>query len=92
MGKKPQNLLTLNNDLPGPGQTRLTAIFKTEIEIVRAFVKLRRLFMSNTELAGWLDELESKYDKQFKVVLDAIRKLMETPARDRKEIGFRSPS
>ena len=61
------------------------------IEIMRAFVKLRQLFASNTELARRLDELESKYDKQFKIVFDAIRKLMATPARDRKEIGFRSP-
>ena len=58
---------------------------------MRAFVKLRQLFASNTELARRLDELESKYDKQFKIVFDAIRKLMATPARDRKEIGFRSP-
>ena len=58
------------------------------IAIIRGFVKLRRLFLSNTELAGRLDELESKYDKQFKVVFDAIRKLMETPVPGRKEIGF----
>ena len=59
------------------------------IEIMRAFVKLRQLLASNTELARRLDELESKYDKQFKIVFDAIRKLMATPARARKEIGFR---
>jgi hypothetical protein len=58
------------------------------IEIMRAFVKLRQLLASNSELARRLDELESKYDKQFKIVFDAIRKLMATPARDRKEIGF----
>ena len=61
------------------------------IEIMRTFVKLRQLLVSNTELARRLDELESKYDKQFKIVFDAIRKLMAKPARDRKEIGFRSP-
>jgi len=58
------------------------------IEIMRAFVKLRQLFVSNTELARRLDELESKYDKQFKIVFDAIRELMAASARDRKEIGF----
>src|ERR1041385_647921 len=58
------------------------------IEIMRAFVKLRQLLASNTELVRRLDELESKYDKQFKIVFDAIRKLMATPPRDRKEIGF----
>jgi len=60
------------------------------IEIMRAFVKLRQLLVSNVELSRRLDELESKYDKQFRVVFDAIRRLMVTPARGRKEIGFRS--
>jgi hypothetical protein len=60
------------------------------IEIMRAFVKLRQLLASNAELSRRLDELESKYDKQFRVVFDAIRQLMATPIRDRKEIGFRS--
>src|SRR6185295_17231690 len=59
------------------------------IEIMRAFVKLRQIFVSNGELARRLDELESKYDKQFRVVFDAVRQLMTTPARGRKEIGFR---
>jgi len=62
------------------------------IEIMRAFVKLRQLLASNTELARRLDELESNYDKQFKVVFAAIRQLMATPVRARKEIGFRSRS
>jgi len=62
------------------------------IEIMRAFVKFRQLFVSNTELARRLDELESKYDKQFKIVFVAIRHLMEKPVKDRKEIGFRSRS
>lgn len=62
------------------------------IEIMRAFVKLRQLFVSNTELARRLDELESKYDKQFKIVFVAIRHLMAKPVKDRKEIGFRSRS
>jgi len=60
------------------------------IEIMRAFVKLRQLLASNSELARRLDELESKYDKQFKIVFVAIRQLMAKPVGDRKEIGFRS--
>jgi len=62
------------------------------IEIMRAFVKLREILGSNVELSRRLDELESKYDKQFRVVFDAIRQLMATPVRNRKEIGFRSRS
>jgi len=62
------------------------------IEIMRAFVNLRQMLASNAELARRLDELESNYDRQFKIVFDAIRQLMATPVRDRKEIGFRSRS
>ena len=62
------------------------------IEIMRAFVKLRQLLASNAELAYRLDELERKYDKQFRTVFAAIRQLMSTPVRNRKEIGFRSRS
>ena len=57
---------------------------------MRAFVKLRQMLASNVELARRLDELESKYDKQFKVVFEAIRQLMAAPVRNQKEIGFRS--
>lgn len=60
------------------------------IEIMRAFVKLRQILASHAELSRRLDQLESQYNKQFKVVFDAIRKLMTSPARKRKEIGFRS--
>ncbi len=60
------------------------------IEIMRAFVKLRQMFASNAELSRRLDELESKYDKQFRIVFDAIRQLMSAPRSNRKEIGFRS--
>jgi hypothetical protein len=49
------------------------------IEIMRAFVKLRQMLASNAELSRGLNELESKYDEQFRVVFDAIRQLMPTP-------------
>ena len=62
------------------------------IEIMRAFVKLRQMLASNGELSRRLDQLESKYDKQFKVVFEAIRRLMAPTVRRRKEIGFRSRS
>ena len=63
---------------------------EVNIEIMRAFVRLRQILLSDAELSRRLDELESKYDRQFKVVFDAIRKLMSPPLHDRKEIGFRS--
>jgi hypothetical protein len=58
------------------------------IEIMRAFVRLRRLLLANAELAGKLELLERKYDAQFKVVFDAIRELMAPPAKSKRSIGF----
>src|SRR3990172_6550783 len=46
------------------------------IEIMRAFVRLRQLLASHVELARKLDALEKRYDAQFRVVFDAIRELM----------------
>jgi leucyl aminopeptidase len=58
------------------------------VQVVRAFVRLRQMLVSNAELARKLEDLEQKYDTQFKVVFDAIRQLMTPPQRERKEIGF----
>jgi hypothetical protein len=65
---------------------------QVNIEIMRAFVKLRQMLASNSELSRRLDELESKYDRQFKVVFEAIRQLMSPPVQARKQIGFRRGS
>ena len=62
---------------------------QASVEVVRTFVKLRQMLASNAELARRLDELESKYDRQFKVVFAAIRQLMTPSTRNRKKIGFR---
>ncbi|HKO96813.1 MAG TPA: ORF6N domain-containing protein [Pyrinomonadaceae bacterium] len=80
------------------GVAMLSSVLNSErallvnVEIIRAFVKLRQMLASNAEFSRRLDKLESKYDQQFKVVFDAIRGLMSSPLRDRKEIGFRSRS
>jgi len=61
---------------------------RANVEIMRAFVRLRKMLASHAELARKLDELEKKYDSQFKVVFDAIRHLMAAPERPAKKIGF----
>ena len=58
------------------------------IEIMRAFVRLRKILASHTELARKRNALEKKYDTQFKVVFDAIRELMKPPEPKRRRIGF----
>jgi hypothetical protein len=58
------------------------------IGIMRAFVKLRELLASHHELAMRLDELERKYDAQFRVVFDAIQDLLREPTAPGRRIGF----
>ncbi len=63
---------------------------RVNIEIMRAFVRLRELMATHKDLARKLEALESKYDAQFKVVFDAIRQLMAQPEPKEKKIGFRA--
>ena len=65
---------------------------RVSVEVVRAFVRLRQLLASYADLARKLVELEGKYDRQFKVVFDAIRQLMTPPEPKRKQIGFHAKS
>ncbi len=62
---------------------------QVNIAIMRAFVKLREMIASHKDLAKRLDDLENKYDAQFKVVFDAIRQLMIPSMPKKKPIGFR---
>jgi hypothetical protein len=62
---------------------------RVNIEIMRAFVRLRKMLATHADLARRLDKLENKYDTQFRVVFDAIRELMAPPPEPpRKRIGF----
>jgi hypothetical protein len=58
------------------------------VEIMRAFVRLRQMVAANADLSRQLQLLEQKYDAQFKVVFDAIRELMAPSAKPRRPIGF----
>ena len=62
---------------------------QVNIEIMRAFVNLRQILSSHVDLARKLEALERKYDKQFKIVFDAIRQLM-APIEPKRgnQIGF----
>jgi ORF6N domain len=63
---------------------------QASVQVVRAFVKLRQLLASHADLARKLDALEKKYDRQFKVIFDAIRLLMTPAPANAKSIGFRA--
>ena len=78
------------------GVAVLSSVLKSEraalvnIEIIRTFVKIRGILLSNHGLAHKLAELEKKYDSQFKAVFDAIKQLMSFPEKPKKEMGIHS--
>lgn len=62
---------------------------RVNIEIMRAFARLRQVMTSQADLVSRLDELEQKYDDQFKDVFEALRQLMAPPETEVRRIGFR---
>ena len=58
------------------------------IEIMRAFAKIREMILSHRELQTKINEMEQKYDKNFAVVFEALRELLNPPVKPKKEIGF----
>ena len=78
-----------------PGVAMLSSVLNSpravavNISIMRAFIKLREAVLSNRQLAERIDELETRFDAQFKVVFKAIRKLMIPSAKKRSAIGFK---
>jgi len=79
------------------GVAMLSSVLKSKqavqvnIEIMRTFVKLRAMTADNKALARRLNKLEEKYDKQFAVVFDAIREMMNPPQGKKQPIGFVHP-
>ena len=63
---------------------------KVNIEIMRAFVRLRQMLQANADLARKLAALEKKYDGQFRAVFNAIQELMTPLGKSKRRIGFRS--
>ena len=76
------------------GVAMLSSVLKSpravqaNIEIMRTFVRLRRILTENSDLSRRLDELEQHYDEQFKAVFDALRQLMTPPTNSGRPIGF----
>jgi hypothetical protein len=93
--KRGQNVKHLPYAFTEHGILMLSSVLNSEraihvnIEIMRAFVKLRQMLASNADFSRKLNELESKYDRQFRVVFDAIRELMTPLPSKTKPIRFR---
>jgi hypothetical protein len=93
--KRGKNVKHLPYAFTEQGVAMLSSILRSDravnvnIEIMRAFVRLRHMLAANADLARKLDALEKKYDAQFKVVFDAIRELMGPPdLKKKRRIGF----
>ena len=61
---------------------------QVNLAIMRTFVRLRQMLASNAQLARKLEDLEKKYDSQFRAVFDALRELMVPPEPKKRRIGF----
>ena len=76
------------------GAVMLASILNTEtavqtsVLVVRAFVQLRKLLLTNEEMAQKINDLERKYDGQFDLVYKALKQLIEKPKPARRQIGF----
>jgi hypothetical protein len=64
---------------------------QVNIAIMRAFTRLREMLAGHADLVRKLDDLEQKYDNQFRIVFDAIRQLIEPGTEvPKKKIGFQA--
>ncbi len=73
------------------GVLRSERAIKVNVEIMRAFVRLRKILLEHHELKMQLENLEKRYDKQFRIVFDAIRELMNSKSPPKmRQIGFKT--
>ncbi len=61
---------------------------QVNIQIMRTFTKIRGMLATHKELKQKIEEMEKKYDYQFKIVFDTIKQLIEPPQKSKKRIGF----
>lgn len=63
---------------------------QVNIQIMRTFTKIREMITTHKELRQKIEEMEKKYDYQFKVVFDTIKQLIEPPQEPKRKMGFLS--
>ena len=79
------------------GVAMLSSVLKSKraiqanIQIMRAFIKLKEMLSTHKDLKQKIEEMEKKYDYQFKIVFDAIKQLLEPPIEPKGKIGFQKP-
>ena len=79
------------------GVSMLSSVLKSKraiqvnIQIMRAFIKLKEMLSTHKDLKQKIEEMEKRYDYQFKIVFDAIKQLLEPPVKPKGKIGFQKP-
>ncbi len=61
---------------------------QVNIQIMRTFAKLRELMIEHRDLREKIEKMEKKYDHQFQIVFEAIKRLLEPPTKSKGSIGF----
>ncbi len=77
------------------GVAMLSSVLKSKnaiqvnIQIMRAFTKLREMILSHKDLQRKIKDMEKKYDKQFKVIFEAINQMLNPPEKPKGKIGYK---
>ena len=93
--KKGENIKYLPYVFREQGVAMLSSVLNSDraiqvnIQIMRTFTKIREMLAGNKELREKIEKLERKYDQQFKVVFQAIKRLLDVNEKPKSKIGFR---
>ena len=86
--RKPPRVFTEHGILMLSSVLKSRRATQVNIQIMRTFVKLRKMLASHRELFKKIENMEKRYGSQFKIVFEAIRKLMAVPEKPKRRIGF----
>jgi hypothetical protein len=86
--RKPPLAFTEDGILMLSSVLRSKRAIQVNIQIMRTFTKLREWMCTHSDLQRKIELLEKKYDRQFKIVFDAIKKLLDPPSKPKEKIGF----
>ena len=93
--KRGQNIKYLPHAFTENGVAMLSSVLNSEraiqvnIQIMRTFTKIREMLIQHKDLKHKIEEMEKKYDSQFKIVFNAIKELMSPPEKQVRKIGFK---
>ena len=89
--RKPPSVFTEHGILMLSSVLNSKRAIRVNIQIMKAFVKLRQLMNTHKDLKQKIEAMEKKYDRQFQIVFEAIKKLLDPPRKPAERIGFHPP-